>query len=468
MDSWWYQKGSLSGLRTWDALPNTFPGSDGRGGDRALDELSNATGWRVVAHARFFSSDTTYATQNGGGYEFAIDRNRYSAGPVGGGIALPVDGRFWRDLLRNKTRAVTLLHGVELDWMYNQWAGSNASLSNATLASAWIDALGAAAAASGVKLTYCMAWPRMLLASAGSEAVTTARASVDYYPNTQQWNIGYTSLLADALGLRPSKDLWWSSNRALGRYGRTWSRSAEHNARLHAVAATLSTGPVMLGDLIRAEDVALILRSCRADGLLLQPDRPATPIDGNILSRVSPGAAGPSGVVLSTHSDVSGLRWTYVLAVRVPTYQLRPHEVALQRSNYGRVAVEANTTGEARPFDEANPLPLRSLGESDFQLWTVAPRSSNGWALLGEVASKWVGVSRRRFTSVVEDATGGLLVGCRGAAGEQISLLAVPPGASRPVAVSHTFDATGVASVRVGKSGFGVRGRGSIDRDRGR
>jgi hypothetical protein len=168
--------------------------------------------------------------------------------------------------------------------------------------------LGAAAAAVGVKVTFCMAWPRMLLASTELEAVTAVRASVDYYPNTGQWNIGYTSLLADALGLRPSKDLWWSSNRALGRYGRTWSRSAEHHARLHAVAATLSTGSVMLGDLVRVEDPQLIMRSCRADGLLLQPDRAATPIDANILARASPGAAGPRGVVLSTHSALSDQR----------------------------------------------------------------------------------------------------------------------------------------------------------------
>jgi hypothetical protein len=117
MDSWWYQKGSLSGLRTWDALPSTFPGSDGRGGDRALDELANATGWSIVAHARFFAADTSYALQNGGRYDFVVEKGRFGAHPVDGGLALPVDARFWHELLRNKTRAIRLLAGVELDWM---------------------------------------------------------------------------------------------------------------------------------------------------------------------------------------------------------------------------------------------------------------------------------------------------------------------------------------------------------------
>lgn len=280
----------------------------------------------------------------------------------------------------------------------------------------------------------------------------TLQASIDYYPNTAQWNIGYTSLLADALGLRPSKDLFWSSNRALGRYGRTWSKSAEHHARLHAAAASLSAGPVMLGDLIHAEDPQLILRACDASGALLQPDRPATPIDANILARVSPGAPGPRGVVVSSYSQVSDQRWTYILAVGTPAYELTVGEAALPPSLHGHVAVEANTSRAARPFDASHRLPLQSRGEWDFQLWTVAPRSSNGWALLGEAGTKWVGISRRRFVSVAaatDGEGGGLLVRCRGARGERIQLLAVPPGASQAVATWHTFEAGAIALVHI-------------------
>ena len=437
-------------MRTWEAPPSTFPGSDGKGGDKAIGEVARATGWGIVAHTRFFAADTSYALQNGGGYEFVIERGRYRVHPTEGGIALPLDERFWRELLRNKTAGIEHLVGVEIDWMYNQWAGTNATLSNTTIAEAWLAHLGAAAVAAGVRLTYCMAWGRMLLASTESEAVTTVRASVDYYPNTPQWNIGYTSLLADALGLRPSKDLWWSSNRALGRYGRTWSKSAEHNARLHAAMATLSTGPVMLGDLIGAEDHALIMRSCRADGALLQPDRPATPIDTNILARVAPDVHGPKGVVLSTHANVSGQLWTYILVVAVSTYGLHADEVLLPPSSLGYVAVESKAARVARPFDAANALPLQSRDEMDFQLWTVAPRLSNGWVLLGEAGTKWVGVSRRRIASVETAVDGGLVVQCHGVAGERIELLAVPPGAStQALAVGHTFATSGVAAVLI-------------------
>ena len=66
MDSWWYPKGLLNGVKTWESLPSTFPGSDGRGGDKALAELARATGWSILAHTRFFAADTSYARQNGG------------------------------------------------------------------------------------------------------------------------------------------------------------------------------------------------------------------------------------------------------------------------------------------------------------------------------------------------------------------------------------------------------------------
>ena len=140
-----------------------------------------------------------------------------------------------------------------------------------------------------------------------------------------------------------------------------------------------------------------------------------------------------------------------LLAVGVtPAYHLAHGEADLPPSVHGHVAVEANATAAARPFDAAHPLPLTSRGEWDFQLWTVAPRGRNGWALLGEAATKWVGVSRARVVSVDADdgAGGGLLVRCRGASGERIQLLAVPPGATRTVSVSHTFEAAGLAVVR--------------------
>ena len=42
-------------------------------------------------------------------------------------------------------------------------------------------------------------------------AVTNARASGDYQPGNDDWDIGMTSIMMHALGLAPSKDNWWST-----------------------------------------------------------------------------------------------------------------------------------------------------------------------------------------------------------------------------------------------------------------
>jgi len=49
--------------------------------------------------------------------------------------------------------------------------------------------------------------------------------------------------------------------------------------RLQAVVSTLSKGPVAPSDKIGRSDAKLIMRSCAADGRLLQGDKPAMQLD---------------------------------------------------------------------------------------------------------------------------------------------------------------------------------------------
>ena len=82
LDSWWYYKGVGGGVKNWAPMPDVFP--------HGLQYLSNKTHWPIVAHNRYFSPDTVYAKQNGGRFNFIIDK---------GHIALPDDPDFWRYLL---------------------------------------------------------------------------------------------------------------------------------------------------------------------------------------------------------------------------------------------------------------------------------------------------------------------------------------------------------------------------------
>ena len=75
---------------------------------------------------------------------------------------------------------------------------------------------------------------------------------------------------------------------------------------------------------------------------------------------------------------------------------------------FGNGALSANVVGvESRKPDELyagvgdKTITLKACPEdSDFALINLSSREENGWALLGEVKGKWVGVSPARFKSV--------------------------------------------------------------------
>ena len=52
-----------------------------------------------------------------------------------------------------------------------------------------------------------MSWTRHVMQSVAIPAVTQTRASGDYNPNDNNWQIGDSSILSHTLGLAPSKDV---------------------------------------------------------------------------------------------------------------------------------------------------------------------------------------------------------------------------------------------------------------------
>ena len=93
--------------------------------------------------------------------------------------------------------------------------------------------MGHGAALAGIDIQYCMTLPRELLQSVETTSVTRVRASEDYllaevrsytldvssyasdnkyFSFKDQWRMGITSLMVEALGLRPFKDVFWTSS----------------------------------------------------------------------------------------------------------------------------------------------------------------------------------------------------------------------------------------------------------------
>ena len=472
------------GVVTWTAQSQSPYFTGGNAGLRALVD---ATGWKVVAHNRYWSVNNTYATQNGGAWPFFMD-----ASTDANHMAVPLSQAFWVWLLESAVRDWGLTT-YEQDWLHNEFEGVSALLTNLTLARQWLLQMGAGAAAAGVSAQLCMAYPRHALESVEMPTATQIRASDDHMPgvdSARQWHLGWSAMLAWALGLAPSKDNYWSI--ALQPGGTR--PGPETTPSLHNAASTLSAGPVALGDGVGFSDAAQIMRACDASGRLLQPSRALTSIDAAAAARAFPASsgAGPTGVVSATYTAVGALLWDHVLAANLTApFALYPRHLESTRADAAlrtrrgggappsswllppfraasspsspaaaaevvAVAYALNTTSldpatlVVAPFSAAAPIALRVSGLADFELWHSAPRFANGWALLGELG-KWVPVSEARFADVGADETGAHAA-VRGKAGERVALSFLAPNGTVATAACAIGDA-GVATVAVSDAG---------------
>ena len=197
--------------------------------------------------------------------------------------------------------------------------------------------------------------------------------------------------------------------------------------------------------MIGGSDAALIMRAAMSDGTLLSPDVPATKMDAGFVFDAF-GSGGFDGEVWSTHADVAGIRYSYVLAINVQA-QYNVTAEALGYSPTTELAFfEANSTDAPRMLP-ATGIAVRQCGKSDFQAYTVAPVLPNGWTLLGE-PDKWVSVSRQRFGDLAYSGSSASVV-ITGMEGETVHVAWLPPKASKPQTVACVIPRGSAAVVTV-------------------
>eukprot|EP00038_Savillea_parva_P003881 m.131333 g.131333 ORF g.131333 m.131333 type:complete len:864 (-) comp11310_c0_seq2:981-3572(-) len=432
LDSWWYFKGKGGGVATWDPRPDVFP-------EASLAPFYKKTGWLGQLHNRYWSTDTPYATKNGGKYNFVYD---------GSSVTCPDDQQFWDDLIANKSTGDQKMFMYEQDWLDDEFDSMHWLQQNASAASTWLRQMNDGCAKSNVTIQYCMSHVRHILQSTELSQVTNARASGDYHPGSSQWNIGTTSVLAHAVGIAPSKDNYWSTPKQNGtHYGP--STSEPHGA-LQSAVLSLSDGPVCPSDAVGASNASLILRACDASGRLLRPHQPARAIDAQFTSAAFKGPlqgqVWATSVQLDATAGTRGM-YSYVL---VPTlsnaYTLTSAQLGYDDAD-DLVAVHQDDVAGASPFDSTHTLALSPCDPSTFDLVTVSPRVAKGsWALLGE-PNKWVSVSTERFSTMVatpEQAT----VTASGPPGETITVaFATPLPSSTTVTGTCTMGANGQVEI---------------------
>lgn len=404
LDSWWYPKGKDGGVTRWEARPDVFP--DGVAG------LHQTLGLPFVMHNRWWSPTTDYAKT----YPFIVNA----------GSAIPIARPFWDSLMARVQQEGCLVY--EQDWLVDQYHMTDVLRRDPEAAEMWLRNMGRAAGAHGLTVQYCMPLPADVLETVEIPAVTQVRVSGDYHPGNGQWRIGTTSLLAWALGLAPFKDTFWTTAQEPGSpYG---DKAREPNPELETLVSALSAGPIGPGDGIGLTNTALLMKVCRQDGLLLKPDKPATPLDRWFLD------GQPGSEVWETGATIGNKRWHYVLGIGLKTaYSVTSDDLG---SRTPAVAYNPDT-GTTVALDTKHPLALtsadRGTGAVPFSFWVVAPRSSQGWAFLGETG-KFVTVSRQRFGKISAD---GRTLRLQGAPGEVVSLQWSAPTPPRRVTVTgHT------------------------------
>ncbi|XP_061187986.1 uncharacterized protein LOC133196052 [Saccostrea echinata] len=401
-DSWWYYKGLSGGVKLWEPRPDVFP--------HGFGYFYNHTYSLLALHNRYWSKDTTYAKQNGGHYDFIVEKSG----------ALPIDQKFWNDLL-NKTLTWGLVM-YEQDWLNVQFNRITALKTNLTLGEMWLTQMNIAAKANNVVIQYCMANPRHALQSLTLSQVTQARASDDYSPGGEQWRIGVSSLFAHALGIAPSKDTFWTTETQPGnRY-----KKSEPYTRLNALVATLSTGPFGPSDMSGHMDFDLINKTCIYYGQLMQPTKPATAMDVQFIKEAFEST---KIEVWSTYSvnmlNDTALHWGTILAVdTVGDVALEYSDMEFLVPGVSYAVYNYNDPSSIREFKESEKLVLpNNCTKTDFCLYHFVPKMNHGdneIYLLGDI-SKWVPASSGRIRSIVYQEAD-LLINLWGAAAEEITI----------------------------------------------
>lgn len=426
LDSWWYYKGYANGVKNWTARADIFP--DG------IQFLRQQTGWRWIAHNRYWSNDTDYAKQNGGKYTFLQDQTT--------GYAIPYEQRFWDDLIWDSVRTWGL-DTYEQDWLWTTILGVSQTRTDPVVARTWMIQMSRGCERHDVNMQLCMPYPRHVLQSVEMYAVTQSRASDDYQPNNNQWQDATSSLVLSALGIAPFKDSFWTTS---VQPGNPYNQN-ENAPALEAAIATLSTGPVTPADGIGFSDVDLILYSCRSDGLILKPDEPLTPLDALFQARAF--GSGPQGEVYHTLTAFSDQVFHILLTAQLTaTYSLLPVQLAINGgvdvpstpylvSAFTRINGVASYS-DPQLFLSTAPLSLTTCSKSDFRVYYLSPLFFNNYALLGEVG-KWTAISKQRIEQITLQSgnpKSEVIIRMIGAENEKVSMrVAVPSGSTWQVQI---------------------------------
>ncbi|XP_071111597.1 uncharacterized protein [Haliotis cracherodii] len=402
-DSYFYPKGPQDGALTWVPMADLFPSG--------FQSLYDKTGWPSGAHNRYWSSKTTYAKQNGGRFDFIVEEATSKA--------IPIDQDFWDYLFETSREWGLTLY--EQDWLNVEFNEMNVTLSDVSVGRTWLMQMGKGARKHGVTIQYCMSNPRHAMQSLEIPVVTQARVSGDYRAGADNWKIGISSIFADAMGIAPFKDTFWSTERQPG--NPKYPDLIEPHSELQVIVSTLSTGPVAPGDIVNGTNVTLLMSCCNSDGLILQPSKPAMAIDSQMLQQAFQDGSGPDGEVYTTYSRIGEYVFGIILASAMEAdFSLTPSAAGFDFFDPSLVFHRSvNQRTSVTAFSPSKPLTISGgCSRSGPCLYYTSPVfsvASKQVLLYGE-EGKVVPISPKRVVQI--DVSDDVVVTVRGAQREEV------------------------------------------------
>lgn len=286
LDPFWYHNGDLNTdncALSWQARKDLFPNG-------LVPFRKDIGDIPLILYSSLWCSTTQFVPDFAShGFRF-VNSTWFNAGFDKGIFAQadPATAEAFYDYILTEHATEIAGGGFETDFMdfsallvpeFNTQLGS---------AAGWLKGMWGAAAKHGLPSQQCMSLPSMILNALDHPAVTNARASEDDFPtNPNRWQIGYTGLFLGPVAIRPFFDVLWTQ---AVQPGNPYGLHRRSNVELEVAVATLSMGPVWIGDGAGFTNKTLVDRFATANGTLMHPSRPATPVDAMYSSAAPQGA----------------------------------------------------------------------------------------------------------------------------------------------------------------------------------
>jgi hypothetical protein len=349
LDSWFYPKGRRGDWHTvrdgtylYEAAPKLFP--DG------LRAFQKKLGLPLITHNRWLDRQSPYRKK------FAISGN------------VAVDPALWRRWMRYLHASGVRIY--EQDWL----SGPAQPQRTLDAGDRFMDLMANAAGDEGMSMQYCMPLPRHFLQSSKYSNLTTIRPSGDRLKEQHWRSFLFNGRLATALGVWPWTDVFKSSETA------------------NLLLATLSGGMVGIGDAIGKIDWNSLRRAVRADGVLVKPDKPLTPLDQSYIAC----AKDPSApIVAVARTDHEGWITSYLFAFGGKTVTVSPAALGYEGPVY---AYDYFRRSGAYLMPKGR-LRLSPVGRTAY--FIVVPVAVSGIGLLGDL-DKFVSNGRSRVRRIVD------------------------------------------------------------------